>query len=81
VPGAEGAEVLEAVVVAVDDLVAARRVQAARFTAVGALVLALVLVALEDGEAPCFPVGRERDPGCCRTSRSREELAPGKRRR
>jgi hypothetical protein len=62
VPGAEGAEVLEAVVVAVADVVAVGRVQAARLTGVGALVLALVLVTLEDGEAAAFPVGRERDP-------------------
>lgn len=61
VTGAEGAEVLEPVVVAVADLVAVGGVQAACLTGVGALVLALVLVALEDGEALAFPVGGERD--------------------
>jgi len=62
VPGAEGAEVLEPVVVAVADVVAVGGVQPAWFAGVGALVLALVLVALADGEASAFPVGRERDP-------------------
>lgn len=62
VPGAEGAEVLEAVVGAVADMVAVGRVQAARLTGVRALVLALVLVTLEDGEAPMLSVGGERDP-------------------
>lgn len=58
-PGAESAEVLEAVVVAVADVVTVSRVQTARLTGVGALVLALVLVALEDGETAAFPVGGE----------------------
>jgi hypothetical protein len=61
VPGAKRAEVLEPVIVAVADVVAVGRVQAARLTGVGSDVLALVLIALEDRETPALPVGGESD--------------------
>lgn len=59
VPGAEGTKLLDAVVVA--GVVDVGGVEPADLACIGALVLALVLVPLEDDESPMLPVGRERD--------------------
>lgn len=81
VPGAEGTEIAEAVVVSVADVVGVRGVQAADDAGVGADVLALPVVALHDLLAQGRPVRRERHPsGAALPSRHQPSTAAALRR-